>query len=101
MLNTIASERTRLGLSQEEFAEKIGKSRGTIVRWESNVTALDGETLCNLAEIFGCSIDYLLGRSEYCVPVSVRLTVDTGAPDSVIAVNKIPNNWNLAQKSVT
>ena len=101
MLNTIASERTRLGLSQEEFAARIGKSRGTIVRWESNVAALDGETLCNLAEIFGCSIDYLLGRSEYRVPVNVRLTVDAGTSDSVIAVNKVPCNWNQSQKAVT
>ena len=63
MANTIASERIRMGLSQEQLAEKVGKSRAVIARWEKNPSAIDGTYLCMLADMFGCSVDYLMGRT--------------------------------------
>lgn len=64
MKNTISSERTLLGMSQDQLAEKLGKSRGTIVRWENNPLIITGTNLVELSNVFGCSIDYLLGRTE-------------------------------------
>ena len=63
MANTIASERIRMGLSQEQLAEKVGKSRAVIARWEKNPSAVDDTYLCMLADMFGCSVDYLMGRT--------------------------------------
>lgn len=68
MVNTIASERTRMGLSQSQLAEKMGRQRSTIARWESDPLSLSGSVLCELSDMFGCSIDYLLGRTEERVP---------------------------------
>lgn len=69
MINTIASERRRLGLSQSELGLKIGRSRSAIGRWESNPSTIDGSDLKKLVRIFGCSVDYLLGISDERTPV--------------------------------
>lgn len=69
MVNSIASERMRLGLSQSQLAEKLGKQRSTIARWESDPLSISGSILCELSDMFGCSIDYLLGRTEERVPL--------------------------------
>ena len=66
--NAIKSERTRMGLSQKELADLVGKGRATVARWESDPFSVDGDKLCKLSDIFGCSIDYLLGRTDERVP---------------------------------
>ena len=71
MANTIASERKRIGLTQSELGEKLGKDRSTISRWESDPSILTGESLSQLSDLFGCTTDYLLGRSEERVPKAV------------------------------
>lgn len=68
MTNTIASERKLLGLTQEELGEKIGKDRSTIGRWERDPSHVEAEYLYRLAEIFQCSIDYLLGLTKERTP---------------------------------
>ena len=71
MNNTIASERTRLGLSQDELAQELKKSRSTIQRWEKSPEEISGANLIKLSTLFGCSIDYLLGntieRTPFCL----------------------------------
>lgn len=64
MQNNIASERVRLGLSQEGLAEKLGVSRDSVKDWESGETAIRSTVLIRMADLFGCSLDYLLARSE-------------------------------------
>ena len=71
MTNTIASERKRLGLTQAQLGEKIGKDRSTIGRWEANPNPIEAEYLYKLAEIFQCSIDYLLGLTKERTPRTV------------------------------
>ena len=68
MVNTIASERKRLGLSQAELGELIGKDRSVVSRLESDPMTLNGQMLCKLSSIFKCSADYLLGLSDERVP---------------------------------
>ena len=68
MTNTIASERHRLGLTQEELGARIGKDRSTIGRWEADCTHIEAEYLYKLAQLFHCSIDYLLGLTPERIP---------------------------------
>lgn len=68
MPNTIASERKRLGLSQEELGEKIGRSRTAIGRWEDNPLIISAEDIQKLVDLFGCSSDYLLGLTDERTP---------------------------------
>lgn len=68
MINTIASERKLLGMTQQQLGEKMGRDRTAIARWEKNPMAIDGETLYKLSGIFHCSVDYLLGITDERTP---------------------------------
>lgn len=68
MTNNLESERRRLGLTQEELAMKVGKGRATIIRWESDPYSITGTYLVKLAQLFQCSIDYLLGQTTERTP---------------------------------
>jgi len=57
--------RTEKSLTQIEFARKMGVSNGTVGGWETAKILPSVPVLLKLAEFFGCTTDYLLGRSEY------------------------------------
>lgn len=56
--------RSRMGLYQKELAEHIGVARSTVAAWEVGTKRPEGRTLELLADFFGVSVDYLLGRDE-------------------------------------
>ena len=51
--------RKKKGMSQEEVAEKLGVSRQTISKWETNETLPDIRQSKNLAVLYGVSLDDL------------------------------------------
>lgn len=59
----IKIERLKLRLTQKDLADKIGVTPNTIVRWEANPEGIPGAALIAMADLFGCSTDYLLERS--------------------------------------
>lgn len=54
-------------LSQQEVADKIGKSVASVKAWEEGENAMSIEALYDLADLYGVSTDALMGR----VPRSV------------------------------
>ena len=56
----IKAHRGRLGMSQEELAEKIFVSRQTISNWETARTYPDVQSLLLLSNLFDVSIDSLI-----------------------------------------
>lgn len=65
--NNIATCRKRVGLTQEQLAEKCGVSRQAITKWESDGSEPDVSKLCLLADLFGIEVDTLLGRETSSV----------------------------------
>jgi len=55
--------RKQRGLSQDEFAEKMGVSRQAISKWERNESYPDTENLIAIAKFFGISIDDMINTS--------------------------------------
>ena len=53
--------RTKLGLSQDELAEKVFVTRQAVSRWENGETIPNTETLKLLSKLFDVSINTLLG----------------------------------------
>lgn len=53
--------RTKSGLSQDELAEKLFVTRQAVSRWENGETVPNTETLKLLSNLFGVSINTLLG----------------------------------------
>lgn len=49
--------RKKSGLTQKEFAEKLGVKNSAVSNWENNLNSIDIETLAKACEIFGISIN--------------------------------------------
>ncbi len=64
----IASERMRVGMTQEELANQLGVSLSTVHCYEHGKRKLSDDMLVKLANLFGCSTDYLLGRTDERLP---------------------------------
>ena len=65
MLNTRIKElRTAHNLSQVEFAHKLSVAKQTVSNWENNNIQPSIDMLVKIADYFGVTTDYLLGRSN-------------------------------------
>ena len=51
-------------LSQSALAEIVGMSQATVASWENGTRKPDVETVSYLADYFGVTVDYLMGRDE-------------------------------------
>jgi transcriptional regulator with XRE-family HTH domain len=60
----IAKLRKELKLSQYELADRLGYSRGKLSNYEQGSRQPDYDTLQKLADFFGVTTDYLLGRTN-------------------------------------
>lgn len=65
----IAEGRKRLCLTQEQLAEKLGVTAQAVSKWENDQSCPDISILPQLADIFGTSVDALLGRESTPPPV--------------------------------
>lgn len=61
----LTSLREERGIYQKELAAILKVSVGTISNYENNVHFPDQEALIQLADFFGVTTDYLLGRTPY------------------------------------
>jgi transcriptional regulator with XRE-family HTH domain len=62
--NNLKLLRLEKKLSQEELAQELQVSRQIIGHWENNYSEPDIDTLYQIAEYFGVSVDYLIGRDN-------------------------------------
>nr|DAH03548.1 MAG TPA: hypothetical protein [Caudoviricetes sp.] len=60
----IEAERARLGLTKEEFAEKLGVVTKTYYNWIGGVNPIPSDMLLKIAKLCNTSIDYLLGLKD-------------------------------------
>lgn len=61
----IAEERKKLGLSQEELANRLKISQKSISKYECGSRRPSYEVLLAMASLFGVTTDYLLGNNSY------------------------------------
>ncbi len=60
LADKIIEERKKLGLSQEELAEKLSVSRQAVSKWESAQSIPDLQKIILMSELFSVTTDYLL-----------------------------------------
>lgn len=60
----IAQKRKELGLSQEQLGEKLGVSRQSIYKWESDTVLPEVEKLVALSKLFSVTVGWLLGVED-------------------------------------
>ena len=56
--------REEYGLSQAALARKLGVAQSTVGMWESGVNKPERDNLELLSDLYGVSIDYILGREN-------------------------------------
>lgn len=64
MISNLRGERCRLDLSQDELAKQLGVSPASIRQWEAGTAKPSASCLLAMSDLFGCSTDYLLQRTD-------------------------------------
>ena len=85
--------REKAGLSQSEFASRVGVSRGAISTYELGDRVPDIRFLDKVIEEFGCSYEYLIGRAEAMSIKNVSSSIKTGLNDEALEI--IDNSAHL------
>lgn len=62
--NRVKKLREELDLKQEELAKKIGVSPSAIGMYERDLREANDDIKIKMAELFECSVDYLIGKSD-------------------------------------
>lgn len=57
-------ERKAKNWTQQQLADKLHIARSNVSNWEANNNGISTELLQSLADLFGCSTDYLLGKTD-------------------------------------
>lgn len=69
--------RKKAGLSQEDVAEKLGVSRQTVSKWETNQTVPELIKAKLLSQLYNVSYDYLISESSLSGDVTnIEMIVD-------------------------
>lgn len=61
MYPNIDAERSRRGWSRVRLAQELGISYGTMKNWMRGATEIPASKVIEMASLFHCSTDYLLG----------------------------------------
>ena len=56
--------RIESGMSQKQLSEKLFVSQQSVAKWEMDKSTPNPDMLSKLSEIFGVSVDYLLGNTD-------------------------------------
>lgn len=64
-MNRLKDLRREMGLSQQALAEKLNVSQQSICKYENGAIEPNIDMLKAMADLFGISVDYLIGYSSY------------------------------------
>ena len=68
-MNRIRELRQEKGWTQTQLGARVGMAKTTISGYEKGDHQVDPEMICKLCDLFGCTADYLIGRSLSPAPV--------------------------------
>lgn len=72
--NVFKKLRKSRGLSQKALGDRLGLGQGTVSQWEVGRTMPDLQTVIALADFYGVSTDFLLGRTDNPLSIVPRET---------------------------
>lgn len=72
MISNIRGERSRIDMTQEQLAKKLGVSESAVRSWENNTSKPGPNQLLAMSDLFGCTIDWLLNRTNERVGIYSR-----------------------------
>ena len=63
-MNRIKELRMSRGMTQKDLAKHLSCAPTAVSKYELEQLGIDADTICQLCDIFGCTADYLLCRSQ-------------------------------------
>ena len=93
----IMENRKKLGLTQDQLAEKLGVTAQAVSKWENDQSCPDITMLPKLAEIFGTTTDTLLGWQAQ--PVHQAEVVSDDEDDDEDEIPGQNGNWEFKWES--
>ena len=101
----ILAHRKRLGLTQDQLAEKLGVTAQAVSKWENDQSCPDITILPKLAAIFGITTDILLGSAPEEPVTAAEVTVEDPQgekKDSTLHISKggWEFKWDSGRRSV-
>lgn len=81
----IRENRLRLGMTQQDLADRLNVTFQAVSRWENNEVEPSLDTLNRMSEIFSISVDELMGRE----PEVKEVVVQAPAPDPIVITKEI------------
>ena len=81
MISTLRREK---GMTQKELADKLNITDKAVSKWERDITYPDTQTIPKLADIFGVSVDDLLGRNWHLLMIRKNLRTLSIVPKASI-----------------
>lgn len=88
----IAARRKELELSQEALGDKLGVSRQTVYKWESDLSLPDIDKLVALSRLFQVPVGWLLGVEEEPEPQSMDFS-----PEQLKLLEEILGRYQRAE----
>ena len=81
----IASLRQEHSLTQQQLAAMLRVSHQAVSKWESGQALPDIQTMLELTQFFGVTVEQLLGSGQFSLPVKTPAEENAapGAPDSL------------------
>ncbi|WP_408954766.1 helix-turn-helix domain-containing protein [Natroniella sp. ANB-PHB2] len=70
-------------ITQEQLANKLGITRGSVGLYEQGKRSPDNEMLSKIADFFDVSVDYLLGRTEQRQPIDQTNEAEEKIKDAI------------------
>lgn len=97
--NNICNLRKNNNMTQSDLAEKLHYSDKAISRWERGDTMPSVEVLCELCDLFGVNLSYLVSKDSTITPPKKDTKIGNKVVISLLAISLI---WLIAtdRKSV-
>lgn len=96
-------------MTQEQLAEALGVTVGAVYKWERNLSTPDISLIMELADLFGVSVDVLLGYEwkngnagsalEEIKTLSEKRDYAEASSKAEKALKKYPNNFDIVYQS--
>ena len=106
-MNNLKAARKAKKLTQIEVANAIGLSQSSYSYWENNDAKIESSALSKLADMFGVTVDYLIGASDNpqnSISVPVLGAVPAGIPleaiEDVLDWEEIPASLRVTGDSM-
>jgi len=92
--NRLKALRLKKGLTQEQLAHALDIPETSVRRWESVGTPPKRERLEKLADFFGVSVDYLLGREQNPKKVTYE-DLDDDEKEIIEQLREVANEYGV------